>query len=69
MINMDAAYDLFDVLVDMLKEYEYDAKCHEQTDSQRDLIIRARNAIKSFSPDHAFDPLYWEDHEEEEVGG
>ena len=72
MINMYAAYDLFDVLVDMLEEYEYDTECHEKTgmdtSSQKDIIIRARNAINSFSPEHTLEPPYWEEHEEE-VGG
>jgi len=65
MINMDAAYDMFDVLVEILEEYEYDAEEHERAGmdmhSQRDIITRARNAIKSFSPDHTFDPPYWEE--------
>lgn len=54
--NRDAAaYDLFDALVDMLKEYEYDTECHAKTGtdttSQREIILRARNALDKFYPD------------------
>lgn len=60
-----AAYDLFDVLADMLEEYEYDAECHEkcgmETRTQRDIILRARNAINKFSPGHITKPPYWEE--------
>jgi hypothetical protein len=64
--NRDAAaYDLFDALVDMLQEYEYDTECHEKTGmdttSQRDIILRARNAINKFQPNHINDPPYWEE--------
>ena len=66
--NRDAAaYDLFDVLADMLQEYEYDTECHEQcgmdTRSQRDIIMRARNALEKFSPGYIDDipPPYWEE--------
>ena len=52
--NIHAAYDLFDVLVDILAEYEYDVECFEKagTDcrSQHELIERARNAIESAYP-------------------
>lgn len=64
MANLDAGYYLFDALVDMLEEYEYDTECHEQcgmdTSTQRDIILRARNAINSFSPGHITEPPYWE---------
>jgi hypothetical protein len=64
--NRDAAaYDLFDALSDMLEEYEYDTECHERcgmdTHSQRDIILRARNALNKFTPGHITDPPYWED--------
>jgi len=64
--NRDAAaYDLFDALVDMLQEYEYDTECHEKTGmdttSQRDIILRARKAINNFDPNYIKDPPYWED--------
>jgi hypothetical protein len=59
-----AAYDLFDALVDMLQEYEYDTECHENTGmdttSQRDIILRARNAINKFDPSYIKDTPYWE---------
>lgn len=52
--NIHAAYDLFDVLVDMLEEYEYDVQCFEKSgtacDSQYELIERARDAIESAYP-------------------
>jgi len=64
--NRDAAaYDLFDVLVDMLQEYEYDTECHEKTGMdttpQREIILRARNAINNFQPNHITNPPYWEE--------
>jgi hypothetical protein len=52
--DVNAAYELFDVLVDILQEYEYDVECFEKagTDcsSQYELIERARNAIESAYP-------------------
>jgi hypothetical protein len=64
--NRDAAaYDLFDALSDMLEEYEYDTECNEKcgmdTHSQRDIILRARNALNKFTPGHITDPPYWEE--------
>ena len=52
--NVNAVYDLFDVLVDILAEYGYDVECFEKagTDcsSQHELIERAKNAIDSAYP-------------------
>lgn len=52
--NPDAVYELFDVLVDILAEYEYDVECFEKcgTDcsSQHELVDRARAAIESAYP-------------------
>ena len=54
MFNKEAAYELFDVLVDMLEEYEYDTECHENngmdTHSQHDIIKRAKEAIELARP-------------------
>lgn len=54
MFNKDAAYELFDVLVDMLEEFEYDTECHEKTGIecgfQRVIIERAKEAIELANP-------------------
>lgn len=54
MLNTNAVYELFDVLVDILAEYEYDVECFEKCgtdcESQHELVSRARAAIESAYP-------------------
>jgi hypothetical protein len=54
MFNKEAAYELFDVLVDMLEEYEFEVEClkktGEDTAAQHDIIQRAKNAIEFTYP-------------------
>ena len=53
-MNLNAAYDLFDVLVDMLEEYEYDVECLERSgtdcSTQHEIIERAKVAINKAYP-------------------
>ena len=53
-MNLNAAYDLFDVLVDMLEEYEYDVECLERAGTdcsiQHEIIERAKAAINKAYP-------------------
>ena len=69
--NPSAACELHSALADMLEEYEYDTECHEQsgmnTRSQRDIILRAKQAIAHFTGEPVA-PCYWEaeDYEEPE---
>jgi hypothetical protein len=66
MANTQAAYDLYDALADMLSEYEYDTQCNERTgmntDTQRDIILRAKKAIAKFRGEPVA-KCYWEEEE------
>jgi hypothetical protein len=66
MSNLNAAYELYDALADMLEEYEYDTECHEQTGmdtrSQRDIIVRAKKALAKFRGEPVA-KCYWEEEE------
>jgi hypothetical protein len=65
MDKIQSAYEMFDVLYDILEEYEHDTSEHEKcgmdTRYQRDFIIRAREALNNFSPGCITKPLYWEE--------
>ena len=64
MSNPYAACELHSALSDMLEEYEYDTECHEKTgmdtESQRDIIRRAKHAIAHFTGEPVT-PCYWEE--------
>lgn len=65
MDKIQAAYEMFDVLYDILEEYEFDAEWHEkrgwEMGRQRNVITRAREALNNFSPGCITKPLYWEE--------